>query len=226
VLEVEWTGDVDAYDIPQPDVSMLSEFRVVGRSLSAERKDGTNVLRHDILLQPLKEGEYDVGRIRVEYFEKDKDVPRQIPLPQTMVTVAPPRLLPSGATTAAAIGAFVVALAGVAIILARKKGARLRKPLNAGSVRRRRRDELLSGFNEAISLRIEGRNDAYMDRLCTLAGEKELEPHIGTLDQLHELAENVKFGGLILTPDQQIWAEKKVKNAIREAFPIDDTEEG
>lgn len=224
-LEVEWTGDVDAYDIPQPDVSMLSEFRVVRSSLSAERKNGRNVLKHDIVLQPLKEGEYDMGRIRLEYFEKNRDVPVQIPLPKTMVTVVPPRLIPDKAVTAAAVGALIVAVVGVTIILVRRDGTRKRKRSGAAPEARRTRDELLAELNEAISLRIAGETGAYLDGLYALAGAPEVEPHIGALDQLRELTEGVKFGGLILSPDQQEWAEKKVKNAIRLAFPIEQNEE-
>lgn len=38
-LELTWTGDADAYDVPQSDVSALAEFEI------AERKNETNVLR-------------------------------------------------------------------------------------------------------------------------------------------------------------------------------------
>jgi hypothetical protein len=220
-LELVWTGEVDAYDIPQPDASMLAEFRVVGRSLSAERRDGENVLRHDILLQPLKEGEYDVSRIRVGYFEKEKDVPMRISLPQTMVTVLPPKLIPNSIWVAAGVSAFAAA-AVTAVMIVRGKIRKNNGPVSAVSGRR---DELLLELNDAVALRIEGEIGAYMDKLCALANAKELEPHIGKLDQLRELTESVKFGGLIPSPDQLSWAEKKVKGAIREAFPIDDPEE-
>ena len=224
-LELAWTGEGDAYDIPQPDASALEEFRVVERSLAAERKDGKNVLKHEILLQPMKEGEYDVGRIRVEYFEKKKDVPMRISLPQTMVKVVPPQLIPGGARTAAGVGALVVT-AGVAasIIFLRRTKGRRRQSNDAIPAAQRRRDELLSVLDGAVSLRIEGETGAYMDRLCALAGSEELEPHIDKLEQLRELAESVKFGELILSPDQLTWAEKKVKDAIRAAFPVDDRE--
>ncbi len=44
-LELTWTGDADAYDVPQSDVSALAEFEIAERGLSAERKNETNVLR-------------------------------------------------------------------------------------------------------------------------------------------------------------------------------------
>jgi hypothetical protein len=94
------------------------------------------------------------------------------------------------------------------------------------SAARCKRDEFLTKFEDAASLKIEGEIGAYLDRLCALADSPELAPHFEKNEQLRELTESVKFGGLILSPDQLTWAEKKVKDALSAAFPIDGREAG
>jgi len=78
-LEIVWSGEADVYDIPRPDTSALAEFEILSHGLATEKRGAENVLRHEFVMQPLKEGEYDMGRIRVQYYEKDRDVPMPIP---------------------------------------------------------------------------------------------------------------------------------------------------
>ncbi len=220
-LEITWTGEADAYDVPPPDLSALTEFEVVGRGLSAERKDGAYVLTHEFILQPLKPGEYDVGRIRVEYFEKDSDVARLIPLPRTPIKALPPELLPLRARVAVGVGALAIVAIGAALALSRKK----KSSRHGSSAAALARDELSARLGRAASLRIEGEFGAYMEELCEMAGSDGLRPHVGKLDELSKLSEEVRFGGVIPSPDQLVWAEKKVRNAIRAAFPIEEESE-
>ena len=219
-LELTWTGDADAYDVPQPDASALAEFDIVGQSLSAERKNETNVLRYEFMLQPLKQGEYDLGRIRVKYFERDGETPITIPLPRTPIEVLPRELLPRRARVAVIIGA--VAILGIA---ATKIVRGRRGKSSAVSASDPRRDELSTQLKGARSLRIEGEFGAYMGALSGLARSKQLAPHVAGLDDLLGLTEKVRFGGLVPSPDQLDWAEKIVKKAIRAAFPVEDESE-
>ena len=92
-LTLMWIGEVDVYDIPQPDLSGLSGFEPVQTELFATRRESENNLRYEIVLKPLEEGEYDLGRMRVEYYEKGKDIPTSVPLPPTTVKVVSRELL-------------------------------------------------------------------------------------------------------------------------------------
>jgi hypothetical protein len=215
-LELTWTGEADAYDVPPPDLSALTEFEVVERSLSTEHGNGANALTHVFILQPLKQGEFDVGRIQALYFEKDKDVPRRIPLPRTEVKVLPPELLPLRAKVG--VGALVVVAIGAALAFSRKK----KRGRLGSSPTALARDELSAKLGKAASLRVEGEFGAYMEELCEMAESEELRPHVG---KLAELSEEIRFGGLVPSPDQLSWAEKKVRHAIRMAFPIEDESE-
>jgi hypothetical protein len=69
---------------------------------------------------------------------------------------------------------------------------------------------------------MEGDMGAYLEKLCALADSDELRAHAGKIEELRDLAESVKFGGLTPSPDQLRWAEKMVKNAIEKAYPADD----
>ena len=219
-LELTWTGDADAYDVPQPDVSALAGFEIAERGLSAERKNETSVLRYEFILQPLKHGEYDLGRIRVKYFEKGGDTPTIIPLPRTPIEVLPRELLPPRARIAVVIGAVAVLGVAITIIVRGRRGKS-----GAVSASDTRRDELSTQLKGARSLRIEGEFGEYMQALSRLARSKQLAPHVAGLDDLLGLTEKVRFGGLIPSPEQLDWAEKTVKKAIRAAFPVEDESE-
>ena len=219
-LEITWTGEADAYDIAQPDVSALTEFEVVERSLFAERRDDTNVLRHAFVLQPLAPGEYDAGRIRVEYSEKDKDVARLIPLPWTPIKALPPEHLPLGGKVAVAVGALAVVALGAALALSRRKARG--QAGNSAASQEREKEKFLARLGKAASLRIEGEFGAYMEDLCEMAESDRLRPFVVKLDELGEFSEKVRFGGLIPSPDQLSWAERKVGHAIRIAFPTEE----
>jgi hypothetical protein len=220
-LELAWTGEADVYDIPQPDTSALSEFQIVERSLSAERRGEENVLTHKFVMQPLKEGEYDLGLIRSQYFEKDKDTPTLIPLPRTIVKVTPREIIPRGVLTGIMAG-ILSAAAGIAVVLASRKKKRLAmKQEDSAQASDKKREEFLQELSAAAILRIEGETGDYLKKLSALANSVELEPHIEKLEELRELAENVKFGGLTPSPDQLSWAERLVKKAIEKAFPAE-----
>jgi hypothetical protein len=221
-LELTWAGEADVYDIPQPDVSALKEFQILERSLSTERRGDENVLRHKLVMQPLEEGEYDLGRMSVQYFEKDKDVPVSLPLPETLVEVTPREIIPRGIRNGIIIG-LLGAGVGIGISLAAQRKKRLRqKKLGSALAADRMREEFSTKLADAVTLRIEGDLGAYLEGLCALADSAELRPHIEKLEELSELAENVKFGGLAPSPDQLSWAEKLIKSAVKKAFPVDD----
>ncbi|UCD56609.1 MAG: hypothetical protein JSV16_12360 [Candidatus Hydrogenedentota bacterium] len=226
VLELVWAGEADLYDIPQPDLSVLSQFQVVERKLSAERRGDENRLRHQLVMRPLKEGEYDFGQIRVEYFEKGKDIPTLIPLDRTFVRVVPPELV--GQRTKVAIGAGAVIAAAVAAILLalRFRGSARSRKLSESETTRHTRDNLLAELNAARSSLIEGEIGTYLVKLCELADSDMLRPHGEGTHELRDLMENVKFGGRTASPDQLNWAEKMVRNAILKALPPEDEEEG
>ncbi len=88
-----------------------------------------------------------------------------------------------------------------------------------------RRESLLEELDAARSLMIEGHIGAYLEKLWALADSDALRPHADRIDDLHDLKENAKFGGLIPSPDQLNWAEKLVRSAIQEAFPVGEEEE-
>ncbi len=218
-LELSWTGEADVYDIPQPDVSALEEFQIVERSLSTERRGDENILRHEFTLQPLEEGEYYIGRMNVQYFEKDKDVPVSLPLPQALVEVTPREILPRGIRNGIIVGLLCAGTAiGIGMAAQRRKKLQQEEVASALAADKKR-DEFSAKLADAVSLRIEGDLGAYLENLCALADSAELKPHVGRVEDLRELAENVKFGGLAPSPDQLSWAEKLVKNAIKETFP-------
>ncbi len=220
-LEITWTGEADAYDVAQPDVSALTEFEVVERSLFAERKDDTNVLTHAFVLQPLMQGEFDAGRIQVEYSEKGSDAPRLIPLPWTPIKALPPEHLFSLGTKVAAsvVGALAVVAIGAALAFSR------RKTRGRAATAQEREEEFANRLGKAASLRIEGEFGAYMEELCEMAESDRLRPFIVKRDELSEFSEKVRFGGLIPSPDQLSWAERKVNHAIRIAFPAGEESE-
>ena len=218
-LELSWTGEADVYDIPQPDVSALEEFQVLEQSLSTERRGDENVLRHKFVMQPLEEGEYDIGRMSVQYFEKDKDVPVSLSLPQALVEVTPREILPRGIRNGIIVGLLCAGTAiGIGMAAQRRKKLQ-QEEVGSALAADKKRDEFSAKLADAVSLRIEGDLGAYLENLCTLADSAELKPHVDRIEELRELAENVKFGGLAPSPDQLSWAEKLVKNAIKETFP-------
>jgi hypothetical protein len=220
-LELAWTGEADVYDIPQPDTSALSEFQIVERSLSAERRGEENVVTHELVMQPLKEGEYDLGQIRVLYFEKGKDTPTLIPLPRTIVKVTPREIIPRGVLTGIMAGILSAAV-GIGLYLASRKKKRLAlEQEDSAQTSDKKREKFLQELSAAAMMRIEGETGDYLKKLSALADSAELGPHIEKLEELRELAENVKFGGLTPSPDQLSWAERLVKKAIEKAFPAE-----
>ena len=168
------------------------------------------------------EGEYDLGRMSVQYFEKDKDVPVSLPLSQALVEVTPREIIPRGVKSGIIIG-LLAAAAGLAIALAMQRKKKLQQEeIGSALAVDRVRDEFSAKLGAAVTLRIEGDLGEYLANLCELADSAELRPHIGNVEELRELAENVKFGGLAPSPDQLSWAEKLIKKAIKETVPLDD----
>lgn len=223
-LELMWTGEADIYDIPQPNLSGLAGFEIVERNLGASRKGDQNQLRFDYVLRPLKEGNYDLARMKVEYYEKGKDVPVAIPLPRTMVKVIKPEILSQRAKLAigAGVGIAAVACAGLGIWRKRKEKQKRMKEKAQGA--EQRRANLLAQLNSARAFRIEGETGKYLETLCALAESDALQRYTEKIDELHQLADDVKFGGHILSPDQLNWTENIIRNAIRKAFPKTDEE--
>ena len=219
-LEIKWTGEADAYDVAQPDLSELTEFEVVDHGLFAERKGDTNVLRHTFILQPLIQGEFDAGRIRLKYSEKDKDAARLIPLPWTPIKTLPPEsFLSPGGKVFVVVGAFMIMAMGAAVAFSRRK-TRGRAGNSAAAKKQEEKEKFSDRLGRAASLKIEGEFGAYMEELCAMAESDRLKPFIAKLDELGEFSEKVRFGGLIPSPDQLSWAERKVNHAIRMAFPV------
>ena len=221
-LELAWAGEADVYDIPPPDISPLAAFEALERSLSTAREDGQNLLRHEFVMKPLVEGEHDLGRMIVTYYEKGVDIPTTIPLSRTMVKVVPRELVPRGVINGIIIGLLSAAV-GLAVFFAtqRKKSLR-RERIDSAMDSKRRREELSADLSNALILRMEGDMGAYLEKLCALTDSDELRAHAGKIEELRDLAESVKFGGLTPSPDQLRWAEKMVKNAIEKAYPADD----
>lgn len=224
-LELAWAGEADVYDIPQPDTSVLPEFRVINRKIFATRNGDENRLQYEFTMKPLKEGEYDLGRMQVKYYEKDKDIPTPISLPHTMVKVLPAELLSTRAK--AGIGACAVgAIAVVAMVLfVRSRKVAEKKKMTESETLSHARANLLVKLDGARPLLLEGKTGEYLDILCGIAESVELRPHIEKLDDLRDLAEGVKFGGHTSSPDQLGWAEKLVRTAVEKAFPHEEQEE-
>ncbi len=222
-LDLVWSGEADVYDVPLPDLSGLEEFEILEQSLSASRGGEENRLRYEFTMKPKKEGEYDFGKAIVKYYEKGVDVPTAIVLPRTIVKVAPRETIPLSAKIALGVSVVVGAgaLAGfLALRAALRAGRDVRnKEIDASAAAGRRRESLLAELAGAAPLRIEGEMGAYLEKLCALAESHDLWPHAARIDDLRELAENVKFGGLTPSPDQLSWAEKLVRKAVDKAFP-------
>jgi hypothetical protein len=224
-LELTWSGEADLYDIPQPDFSELMEFDVVERSLHATRQGGENGLRYDFVLKPLKRGKYDISRLRVECFEKGQDIPIAISLPQTVVEVGAPELIPRRIKITAGLGTIVAAGAIAFLLVFRKRKRTLEMIKCEARTGEQTRMDLLAELNAARALRIEGEMGSFLGRLMELAESDTLREHAEKSDELHMLAESVKFGGHTLSPDELNWAENIIKNAIRSAFPAGNEEE-
>ncbi|RJP67558.1 MAG: hypothetical protein C4532_14345 [Candidatus Abyssobacteria bacterium SURF_17] len=224
-LEVVWTGEADAFDIPHPDVSGLPEFEMVQQRVRATREGEENHVSHEIIMRPLKEGEYDLARIHLQFFGKDRDVATSIPLPKSMVTVVRPQFLGPVGKRVLGVGIAVAAGAAIVLILRSKRAARQREMEKLGTGDHARA-ELLHALESASPFLIEGEAARYLERLCELADSDELRPHIERREALEELAANVKFGGHTPSLDELNWAEKQVRAAIRKAFPEDAGQRG
>jgi len=224
-LEIVWAGEADVYDIPQPDLSGLPEFAILERSLSATRKGDENLMKYEFVMKPLKEGEYDLDRMVVKYYEKGVDIPTDVVLPQTIVRVLPGEIVPRKAKIALSVGALVAAAALAGFLAVRAKKSARKSKADASEAGGRKRESLLAELSGAASLRIEGEMGAYMEKLFALADSDELRPHVDRIEDLRDLTENVKFAGLAPSPDQLRWAEKLVKKAIKMAFPEEEAEE-
>jgi len=224
-LEVVWAGEADVYDIPQPDLSRLTEFEIIDQRLSAMREGDANKLGYDFVVKPLKQGEYDLAAMKIEYFEKGKDVPITIPLPQTVVRVGPRELLSRRAKMGIGLGAALVAVAiAVSVIIRNKKKSEEIK-LGKATTNSHTRTGLLTELNATRALRIEGATGEYLEKLSELAALDALQRHIEKISELRQLAEDVKFGGHIASPDQLNWAENLVKRAIHNAFPTEEEDD-
>ncbi|GAB4346260.1 MAG: hypothetical protein Kow0099_27320 [Candidatus Abyssubacteria bacterium] len=223
-LELVWKGDADLYDIPQPDLSGLDNFEVLSRNISAERRANENRLKHQFVLKPLKEGEYDLGRLRARYYEKGEDAPTAISLPRTPVVVTGPELLSRSAKMALGIGAVVVmtAVTGALVLRSRRVANETRRHADTGEATRA---DLLAKAEHARVLLLEGDPGGYLEKLSEIASLEPVRAFSDKFDELRELTENVKFGGHTPSPDELMWAEKSVKKAIRNAFPSKDDRE-
>jgi hypothetical protein len=224
-LELVWAGEADLYDIPRPDLSGIPDFDVLEIKISTERRGDENRLRYSLALEPMKEGEYDLGQMKVTYFEKGQDVATTIELPETIIKVTGPALIGRKGKLAVAVGAILLACAaGVGYILRSRERTReaSRDDLAA---KRHTREGLLAELDAARRFRIEGETGIYLDKLCMLSDSEKLRPHARNTDELKELTENVKFGDLTPSPDQLDGAEKSIRSAIREAFPNGDKAE-
>ncbi len=224
-LEIVWAGEADVYDIPQPNLSGLPEFAILERSLSATRKGDENLMKYEFVMKPLKEGEYDLDRMVVKYYEKGVDIPTDVVLPQTIVRVLPEEIVPRKAKIALSVGALVTAAALAGFLAVRAKKSAQKRKADASEAGGRKRESLLAELSGAAPLRVEGEMGAYMEKLLVLADSDELRPYIDRIEDLRDLTENVKFAGLAPSPDQLRWAEKLVKKAIKMAFPEEEAEE-
>ena len=177
-LELVWAGEVDVYDIPQPDLSGLASFEIVERSLSAARKNGHNQLRFDFIMKPSKEGEYDLAGMKANYFEKGKDIPVAVVLPQTVVKVVKPELLSRRVKMGIGLGLGVAAgiMAVLAVVRQKKKFREIL--LNETKTAGRAREELLTQLRSIRTFRIEGDIGKYLERLCGLAGSDALRGYV------------------------------------------------
>jgi hypothetical protein len=227
-LELVWSGEADVYDIPQPDLSPLKEFEIVERSLAAKRENNKNKLRYGFVLKPLKRGEHDVSEMRVEYFEKGRDIAVAIPLPQTIVTVGKPELLSRRARIGigAGLGTAAVIMAVLIAVRSKKKSRETQQQQTTSAARLR--TDLLAELKAARGYRIEGDTSKYLEKLCTLGESEALRGSFRRRGELYQMLEDVKFGGRVLSPDELNWVEGLMKDAIKKAFPADsdETEEG
>ena len=218
-LELVWSGEVDVYDIPGPDFSALPEFELQEQSLSASRRGEENFLTYRFVLKPLKEGSFDLGEMKVHYFEKGKDQPITAELPQCLVAVLPPEKVGGGAKAGIAAGA-TAAVGGFAFFLMMRTRKKAKEQAAKSSREAMRvRGDLLTELESAKRLLLEGETGSYMKELCRLLESDALQPFAQKTDELHELAESIEFGGQVPTPDQLKWAEKSVKETIEKAFP-------
>jgi hypothetical protein len=219
-LELLWTGEADLYDIPGPDLSALADFEVTEQSISAVRRGNENFLTYEFTLKPKKEGKYDLGRIKLNYFEKGKDVPVAVALPGASVTVLPPELLSFGAKAGIGAGAAIAfgAMIGFFLLQGRKKIRTQEKRQSEEALQTR--SGMQEEFERAKRLLIEGETGRYLDDLRRLMESDALRPHAQKLDDLRALADSLKYGGGAISPDQIEWAEKLVKEAMEKAFPL------
>ena len=224
-LELVWAGEADLYDIPRPDLSGIPDFDVLEIEISTERRGGENRLHYSLALEPMKEGEYDLGQMKVEYFEKGQDVATAIELPETIIKVTGPALIGRRGKLAVAVGAALMACAAAAGYLLRSRERTRKASRDDLAAKRHTREGLLAELNAARRFRIEGETGTYLDTLCMLADSEKLKPHTHNIEQLKELTESVKFGDLTPSPDHLDGAEKSIGNAIREAFPNGDEAE-
>ena len=224
-MELVWAGEADVYDIPQPDTSVLPEFQVTSRKIYATRNRDENLLQYEFAMKPLKEGEYDLGRMQVKYYEKGKDIPTPISLPQTTVKVLPAELLSPRARAGIGAGAVVAIAAVATVLVVRSRKASERKKTTESETLSHARASLIAKLDGSRPLLLDGKTGEYLERLCDIAESDELRPHMEKLDDLRSLAEGVKFGGHTSSPDQLSWAEKLVRTAIQKAFPCEEQEE-
>jgi hypothetical protein len=218
-LELVWSGEVDMYDIPGPDLSGLPEFKLQEQSLSASRRGEENVLTYQFTLKPLKEGSFDLGTMNVRYFEKGKDVPVTAELPQCLVTVQPPERFGAGAKAGIAVGATFVAGGLVFFLMMRTRTRTKEKAVKSSDEAMHVRADLLAELESAKRLLLEGETGRYVEELCRLLESDPLRPFAQKAGELHELAESLRFGAQAASPDQLKWAEKSVRESIEKAFP-------
>jgi hypothetical protein len=224
-LELAWAGEADVYDIPPPDFSAMTEFETVERSLSATRTGDTNRLKYEFTMKPLKQGECNLDKMNVQYFEKGADVPIRLELPRAVVRVVSPQLVPRVAKVGIGIAALVAAGAAAIVLATRSKKRSRQERSKRSKTAADARSSIVAELDAARRHRIEGEFGTYLEALCAMADSEALRAHIARGAELHELAENVKFGGNIPSPDQLAWAEKLIKSAIERSFPARDAGE-
>jgi hypothetical protein len=154
-LTLTWVGEADVYDIPQPDLSGLPKFKLVEMELSATRRGNENHLRYELVMESLEEGEYDLDRMRVEYYEKGKDVPTSVPLHRATVRVISPELLGGRVKLAIAGGVVLAVVAVAAILIIRYRKKSFRRGLDKSDIAEQVRGGLLAELTAARSLLIE-----------------------------------------------------------------------
>lgn len=223
-LELAWEGEADVYDIPRPDLSAIPDFKIVGQSISATRKGDKNMLNYHLVLKPLKEGTYDLNRMKVTYYEKGKDIPTAIDLPSAIIQVRPPQALgyTAEAGIAAGLSLALCTAAGYIVIRSKKKAQRGRAAEIAANDRTRAR--IVAEIEGTRRLLLEGETGRYLEALCGILESEALRAHAEKLDELRELANSVKYSGQAASPDQLKWAEKLVKETVEKAFPHPDDE--